>query len=220
MDKAKVLWYLLCFIMVLSDVIIISDARRLLLDFLIGQRNRKNALKIHSEQTLKNRVNMGYIHPMLKKYQKTFDSALADFKEYYGRHCNDNTKPYPRINESLSYLKARGYKIAVVSNKVDFATKSLCRDYFGGLIEVAIGQREGIEKKPAPDSVFEAMRLLDSKNAIYIGDSDVDIMTAKNSNLPCIAVTWGFRDKDFLYESGGRIFADTTREMLEIIEKT
>ena len=152
--------------------------------------------------------------------KKTFDSALADFKEYYGHHCNDNTKPYPGINESLSYLKARGYKIAVVSNKVDFATKSLCRDYFGGLVEVAIGQREGIEKKPAPDSVFEAMRLLDSKNAIYIGDSDVDIMTAKNSNLPCIAVTWGFRDKDFLYESGGRIFADTTREMLEIIEKT
>ena len=72
MDKAKVLWYIFCFVMVLFDIIIISDARRLLLDFLIGQRNRKNAVKIHSEQTFKNRVNMGYIYPMLRKYQKTF----------------------------------------------------------------------------------------------------------------------------------------------------
>ena len=151
--------------------------------------------------------------------KETFDNALADFKVYYGAHCNDNTKPYPGINESLSYLKARGYKIAVVSNKVDFATKSLCRDYFGDLVDVAIGQREGIEKKPAPDSVFEAMRILDSKNAVYIGDSDVDIMTAKNSNLPCIAVTWGFRDKDFLTQSGGEIFAHNTGEMMAIIEK-
>ena len=151
--------------------------------------------------------------------KETFDSALADFKEYYGAHCNDNTKPYPKINESLSCLKAQGYKIAVVSNKVDFATKSLCRDYFGDLVDVAIGQREGIEKKPAPDSVFEAMRILNSKEAVYIGDSDVDIMTAKNANLPCIVVTWGFRDKDFLLSNGGEIFAHNADEMMAIIEK-
>ena len=149
--------------------------------------------------------------------KETFDSALADFKEYYGAHCNDNTKPYPGINESLSYLKARGYKIAVVSNKVDFATKSLCRDYFGGLIDVAIGQREGIEKKPAPDSVFEAMKLLDSKNAIYIGDSDVDVLTAKNAGLPCIAVTWGFRDRACLAHAGATVFADTAKELQDLI---
>ena len=151
--------------------------------------------------------------------KEIFDSALADFKKYYGAHCNDNTKPYPQINESLSCLKARGYKIAVVSNKVDFATKSLCSDYFGDLVDVAIGQREGIEKKPAPDSVFEAMRILNSKEAVYIGDSDVDIMTAKNANLPCIVVTWGFRDRDFLFRSGGEIFANNTDEMMAIIEK-
>ncbi len=151
--------------------------------------------------------------------KETFELALKDFKEYYGQHCNDNTKPYFGINESLSCLKERGYKIAVVSNKVDFATKSLCRDYFGNLVDVAIGQREGIEKKPAPDSVFEAMKLLDSKNAVYVGDSDVDIMTAKNANLPCIVVTWGFRDKEFLLESGGKIFAHSAHEMMDIIEK-
>lgn len=150
---------------------------------------------------------------------ETFDTALADFKKYYGAHCNDNTQPYPKIMESLTYLKEQGYKIAVVSNKVDFATKSLCRDYFGSLVDVAIGQREGIEKKPAPDSVFEAMRILNSKNAVYIGDSDVDVMTAKNANLPCIAVTWGFRDKDFLSQSGAKIFAHDANEMLYLIEK-
>lgn len=151
--------------------------------------------------------------------KQVFDLALSDFKEYYGSHCNDNTRPYFAIHESLSYLKSRGYKIAVVSNKVDFATKSLCRDYFGNLVDVAIGQREGIEKKPAPDSVFEAMRILNSKSAIYVGDSDVDIMTAKNANLPCISVTWGFRDKELLYKSGGEIFAHNADEMISIIEK-
>ena len=149
--------------------------------------------------------------------KEAFDSALADFKKYYGAHCNDNTKPYFAITESLEILKERGYKIAVVSNKVDFATKSLCSDYFGDLVDVAIGQREGIEKKPAPDSVFEAMKILNSKNAVYIGDSDVDIMTAKNANLPCIAVTWGFRDKDFLSSSGAEIFAHDANEMIDLI---
>ena len=151
--------------------------------------------------------------------KETFDAALADFKSYYGKHCNDKTQPYDGVMDALMHLKSNGYKIAVVSNKVDFATKSLCRDYFGNLVDVAIGQREGIEKKPAPDSVFEAMKLLDSKNAVYVGDSDVDIMTAKNAGLPCIAVTWGFRDKEFLFLNGGRIFANDTNEMISIIEK-
>ena len=151
-------------------------------------------------------------------YPQYFDAALADFKAYYKTHCNINTRAYEDIIDSLSYLKEKGYKIAVVSNKVDFATKSLCRNYFGDLVDMAIGQREGTPKKPAPDSVFEAMRELESKNAIYVGDSDVDIMTAKNANLPCVCVTWGFRDIEFLTKSGGDIFAHNTKQMLEIIE--
>lgn len=151
-------------------------------------------------------------------FPEYFDAALEYFKAYYKQHCNDNTRAYDGILESLRYLKKKGYKIGVVSNKVDFATKSLCRDYFGDLVDIAIGQRDGINKKPAPDSVFEAMREMGSKNAIYIGDSDVDIMTAKNANMPCISVTWGFRDTEFLKENGGCIFADNTKQMIEIIE--
>ena len=147
-----------------------------------------------------------------------FDAVLEDFKAHYKLHCKNNTHAYEGIMDCLKYLKSRGYKIGVVSNKVDFATKSLCRDYFGSLVDIAIGQREGIKKKPAPDSVFDAMKEMGSKSAIYIGDSDVDIMTAKNANMDCISVTWGFRDIDFLKQNGGYIFADNTTEMIEIIE--
>ena len=147
-----------------------------------------------------------------------FDAALEYFKAHYKINCNNNTRAYEGITDTLKHLKSKGYKIGVVSNKVDFATKSLCRDYFGELVDIAIGQREGIEKKPSPDSVFEAMKALGGKNAIYIGDSDVDIMTAKNANMDCISVTWGFRDIDFLKQHGGHIFVSNTKEMIEIIE--
>ena len=106
--------------------------------------------------------------------------------------------------EMLGRLKTAGKATAVVSNKFDAATKALCQHFFASLVDVAIGESERVRKKPAPDTVMEALRLLDvgKENAVYIGDSDVDIDTARNSGIPCISVTWGFRDRTFLLGHG------------------
>lgn len=139
------------------------------------------------------------------------DEMLIELKEYYREHCEDKTKPYDGVIPLLQTLKRQGKKIAIVSNKADFAVKRLAKTYFQGLIDVAIGENEerGIRKKPAPDSVFSAMKILNAEpsSTVYVGDSDVDVKTAKNAYLPCISVTWGFRDEKFLRESGGEIFA-------------
>ena len=149
-----------------------------------------------------------------------FDTAFDFFRQHYMIHGKDNTCPYPGIMSLLSELKLRGKKIAVVSNKFYDATRSLCRNYFGDLIDVAVGEREGIRKKPAPDLVNEAFRELgvtrdEALSAVYIGDSDVDIETARNSGLPCISVLWGFRDSDFLLVHGATTFVCSPQEILE-----
>lgn len=146
-------------------------------------------------------------------------SVLADFKTTYAAICEDHTGPYDGIPELLQALRERGVRIAVVSNKFDAATKQLCEKYFGDLVEVAVGEREGVRKKPAPDTVFEALRLLGvtAEGAVYIGDSDVDIETAKNAGMPCISVTWGLRDEGFLAEHRAEIFAHTPAEVLAVI---
>jgi phosphoglycolate phosphatase len=149
-----------------------------------------------------------------------FEEAFATFKEYYGEHCNDKTKAYDGILELIKDLKAQGYSLAIVSNKVDSAVKSLQKRYFAD-IEVAIGDREGMKIKPAPDSVNLALTELgkNKQNAVYVGDSDVDIETAKNSGLPCISVLWGFRDKEFLINHGADTFADKPSDILDLLEK-
>ena len=114
-------------------------------------------------------------------------------------------------------MKAAGCRIAVVSNKADAAVKALCRQFFPDTVDIAVGEREaeGIRKKPAPDTVLEVLRLFDADraSAVYIGDSDVDIMTAGNAGLPCISVTWGFRSKEFLAEHGAARYADSPAEL-------
>ena len=101
------------------------------------------------------------------------------------------------------------------SNKADFAVKELCKDYFGELVDICIGEKEGVRKKPAPDTVITAMQALGAKpdECVYIGDSDVDIQTAKNSGLDCISVLWGFRTEDFLTEHGAKVFAETPNQI-------
>ena len=145
-----------------------------------------------------------------------FEKTLQDFRKHYMVHNMDNTKPYPDVMEMLEELKNRGKNIAVVSNKFYAATQEICRHFFGDLVDVAIGEREDIRKKPAPDTVLEALRLLGAGNdgAVYIGDSDVDVATARNSGLPCVSVLWGFRDKDFLAEHGAVCFVSTPQELL------
>ena len=144
--------------------------------------------------------------------------ALAEFKRYYALHCADKTAPYEGILSLLQTLQAQGVKTAVVSNKADFAVKSLASSYFDGLLLAAVGENEeaGIRKKPAPDSLLAVMEYLSAtpQTTVYVGDSDVDIQTAQNAGVDCICVTWGFRDKGFLLQEGGRLFVDAPAEIL------
>ena len=144
-----------------------------------------------------------------------FEETFATFRQHYMQHNHDTTQPYPGIMQLLEQLKAEGKNIAVVSNKFYAATRELCRHFFGDLVPVAIGEREDIRKKPAPDTVIEALRELgvDKEGAVYIGDSDVDIMTAKNSGMPCVSVLWGFRDKEFLLEHGATTLISQPEDM-------
>jgi len=145
-----------------------------------------------------------------------FEAVIATFRDHYLHHSLDTTRPYPGIMELLRRLKADGKATAVVSNKFDAATKALCTHFFGTLVDVAIGESERIRRKPAPDTVVEAMRLLgvDRQQAVYVGDSDVDIATAANCQLPCISVLWGFRDRDFLLAHGATTLIASPGELL------
>lgn len=133
-----------------------------------------------------------------------YEKTLAAFKEHYALHCKDKTKPYEGVLEMLDALLEKGYRLAIVSNKFDTAVKELSRLYFGERILAAIGESEKIRKKPAPDTVYQALEELsaDAGTAIYVGDSDVDIATAANVPMTCISVTWGFRDREELLAAG------------------
>ena len=147
-----------------------------------------------------------------------FEDVFATFRSHYMEHSLDTTRPYDGIVETIHALKQRGCRLAVVSNKMMAATQELVAHFFPE-IEVAIGEHEaaGIRKKPAPDTVFEALRQLGSvTSAVYVGDSDVDIATARNSGLPCISVLWGFRDKQFLLEHGATTFIEHPNELLSV----
>ena len=148
-----------------------------------------------------------------------FEVTFATFREHYMVHSLDTTKPYPGIMDALAGLKARGCRLAVVSNKMMAATVELCKYFFPETIEVAIGENEaeGIRKKPAPDTVFAALKQLgvSGDNAVYVGDSDVDLATARNSGLPCISVLWGFRDREFLLDHGATTFITSPKELLD-----
>ncbi len=147
-----------------------------------------------------------------------FDEAFATFRQHYMEHSLDTTRPYDGIPETLAALKAKGCRLAVVSNKMMAATQELCRHFFPDTVEVAIGENEaeGIRKKPAPDTVIAALHQLGvgEEGAVYIGDSDVDIATARNSSLPCISVLWGFRDRDFLLQHGATTLISAPQQLL------
>ena len=141
--------------------------------------------------------------------------CLADFRAHYLLNMENRTAPYPGVLELLEHLQAAGIRTAVVSNKFDGAVKGLCQNYFGSRIPVAIGESQGVARKPAPDTVFRALAELGAgaDRAVYVGDSDVDIATARNAGLPCISVSWGFRDADFLTAHGARRIVDSPAEL-------
>ncbi len=144
---------------------------------------------------------------------------LDEFKEHYKHNMQNKTRPYNGIMELLLDMNRFNYKIAIVSNKFDSAVKELANTYFGNLVPVAIGETSEIRRKPAPDSIFTAVRELGSDllHTILVGDSETDIRTAKNAGIPCIGVTWGFRCREVLRSEGADYLIDTPRELLTLI---
>ncbi|MCD8156772.1 MAG: HAD-IA family hydrolase [Clostridiales bacterium] len=147
------------------------------------------------------------------------ERVLEDFTEHYRQNCSNKTRPYDGIPEILSALRDRGVLTAVVSNKADFAVQQLCIQYFDGLFDMALGERADIRKKPAPDAVYAVLEHTgtEKKDALYIGDSEVDIQTAENAGLDCICVGWGFRGEDFLRRNGAAVVLKTADEILRYV---
>lgn len=180
------------------------------------------ALPLRTKEEVRGFVGNGMVKLMEravgKKNHPDFDGILTAFKEYYKEHCKDKTAAYEGIMPLLSALKDRGIKTAVVSNKADFAVKLLAEEYFDGLLLAAVGENEsaGVRKKPAPDSLLSVMETLnaDKETTVYVGDSEVDILTAQNAGVDCLSVTWGFKDKAFLQENGAKILLDEPSQIL------
>ena len=149
-----------------------------------------------------------------------FEKCFGIFQKHYLVHCQDHTCLYPGVEQMLHEVHARGYHIAIVSNKLQQGVDELSETFFRDVVDAAIGQRTGIPLKPAPDMVELALRQLSlSKDeVVYVGDSEVDIQTAHNAGIPCISVLWGFRDCDQLLEAGATTFASTPAEILELLD--
>ena len=146
--------------------------------------------------------------------KELIDKTFECFKTYYAVHCNDKTKTYPGVMDMLKELKKNGYKIAVLSNKAQYAVTKLCNIYFNGA-------RENVAKKPSPDALYICAENnnINLNNVIYVGDSDVDVATANNAGVKGIAVTWGFRSRELLIKCGAENLADNTDELLQILLK-
>ena len=136
------------------------------------------------------------------------EECIAYFRANYNDNANKKTKPYDGIIELLDMLKAKGIRTAVVTNKPHHAATAICESFFGDKLDIVIGDREGVRRKPCPDSVFEVMDKLGASRAVYVGDADTDIETAKNAGIPSVSVTWGFRDRDFLVAHGAETLVD------------
>lgn len=147
------------------------------------------------------------------------DRLYKDFSTYYNKNCMNKTDLYEGILELVDTLIANGYDCAVVSNKIDAAVKELSEKYFGSKMKAAIGEKPGIPIKPEPSMVNSAISEMNAskERAIYIGDSEVDIFTAKNAGIPSVSVLWGFRDRSFLKERGAEVFVETTKELLDVL---
>lgn len=197
------------------------------LDDLTGSVNtalRKNGMPERTRDEVCSFVGNGILKLMERAVPQgqanpLFAAAFQDFREDYAVHCSDHTKPYPGIMPVLKQLRDEGYRLAIVSNKADFAVKELRDIYFDGLIDVAIGERESVRKKPAPDTVLTALYELGAgkEEAVYVGDSEVDIETAKNAGMDEIAVTWGFRSREFLERHGAYAYAADADELRQLL---
>lgn len=205
---------------------VIFDLDGTLLNTLEDLRDSVNVImerygwEVHSLAQIRNFVGNGIGKLMERsipggRENVQFEEAFANFREYYTGHCRIKTRPYDGVLELMKILSETGFRMAIVSNKNDAAVKELNQIYFAEYTQVAIGEREGVRRKPAPDSVFAALKELGScqEEAVYIGDSEVDYETAKNSGLDCILVSWGFRDRELLESFDGAVVADSCEEI-------
>lgn len=148
--------------------------------------------------------------------EETVQQVLAVYKPYYTSHCQIKTKPYDGVLEALRILKEK-YPVAIVSNKPDSAVKALCAQYFPGIY--ALGETPDCPRKPAADMVLKAMAAIGADRCIYVGDSEVDVQTAKNAGVLCVAVLWGFRDREDLEKAGKCVLCPSPEELNSIIEE-
>lgn len=158
-------------------------------------------------------LSVGADHPQLEQ-------ILADYKADYDEHYLVKTAPYPGIMGLLDTLHQKGCKVGIVSNKPDSTVQLLGEALFQGKADICVGEKAGIRRKPAPDTVLSAMKALGSTpdETVYVGDSEVDVMTARAAEVPCISITWGFRDRDVLEDAGATIFADDCESLLKALE--
>ncbi len=183
----------------------------------------KFGLPLRSKKEVRNFLGSGVKVLVDKSLPASFDGnreeCLSVFKEYYDKHESDHTAPYDGIKAVLMKLHEKGVKSAIVSNKYDAAVKRLKEDYFGSLVDFAVGEGNGVRIKPAPDGVEKALAELGVKKqeSVYAGDSEVDFLTAKNADMNFIAVSWGFRDRDRLIETGAETIIDKPDELLGAI---
>lgn len=147
--------------------------------------------------------------------QEVLEAVFADFRKHYMDHCLDATAPYPGIIDMLRRLKAQGKRMAIVSNKLDPAVKELNERFFKEYIDLAVGESDTVRRKPAPDMVNTILQTLGitKEEMVYVGDSEVDLQTARNAGVRCISVLWGFRDKEILIANGATTFAKTPEEI-------
>ena len=151
--------------------------------------------------------------------QEDFDRCFESFRSYYLEHMFDTTKPYDGILPLLDSLKTHGIQTAVVSNKLHSGVVGLCKDFFGERLTCAFGVLDESERKPSPANVFKAIKEMnvEAADCVYVGDSEVDVQTANNAGLDCIAVTWGYRDLDVLKMNRPKYIIDTPEEIIKIL---
>lgn len=190
------------------------------MNYMLGKHN----FPLRTRDEVRNFVGNGVrklveraVPPEYKADDEFIDKFYDDFSLYYNSHSDIKTAPYPGTLDMLDKLLHSGFDIAIVSNKIDSAVKSLSAKFFGERIKSAIGEKPSIRHKPEPDMVFMAMEEMgaDKENSIYIGDSEVDIQTAKNAGIPCISVLWGFKDRKFLEDSGAMAIVESMEELGE-----
>ena len=181
---------------------------------------RKNNLPLIEADTIRTIIGHGIMHEVKGSVpagtdEETVRRVFDDFNELYAVHCMDHTVPYEGIIELIQKLREQGIRTAVVSNKGDYAVRELNDEIFPGLFDASAGEKEGIAKKPAPDTVFAVLKDMNisTEEAVYIGDSEVDLQTARNAGMDCIIVSWGYRSKEQMKKDGAECIVHTMDEL-------